>query len=113
MAEALADGADCVVTLGGIQSNHARATAVAACRAGLASYLILRTSDDVEKDPGLAGNLLISRRVGAYVQRFLSAFCAVLYLALVFGEAPRSSSIGPDFVRPVVVSAAGASKLAV
>ena len=30
LAEALAQGADCVVTLGGIQSNHCRATAVAA-----------------------------------------------------------------------------------
>lgn len=30
MAQALQDGADTVVTLGGIQSNHARATAVAA-----------------------------------------------------------------------------------
>ena len=30
IAQALQDGADTVVTLGGIQSNHARATAVAA-----------------------------------------------------------------------------------
>jgi hypothetical protein len=30
MAEALEGGSNCVVTIGGIQSNHARATAVAA-----------------------------------------------------------------------------------
>lgn len=30
LADALAQGSDCVVTAGGIQSNHCRATAVAA-----------------------------------------------------------------------------------
>lgn len=44
IADAKAQGADCVVTIGGIQSNHCRATAVAARYVGLDSYLILRTS---------------------------------------------------------------------
>jgi D-cysteine desulfhydrase len=44
IAEAKAQGADCVVTIGGVQSNHCRATAVAARYVGLDSYLILRTS---------------------------------------------------------------------
>lgn len=44
MAEALAQGADCVITVGGIQSNHCRATAVAAKYLNLDCYLILRTS---------------------------------------------------------------------
>lgn len=40
MAEAIEQGHDCVITIGGIQSNHCRATAVAAryaqyCRASL------------------------------------------------------------------------------
>jgi len=35
MAAAVAEGADCVVTLGGIQSNHCRATAAAAKYLGL------------------------------------------------------------------------------
>ena len=35
MWEALERGASCVITLGGIQSNHARATAVAARYLGL------------------------------------------------------------------------------
>ncbi len=47
-------GADCVVTAGGIQSNHARATAVAARYLGLEPHLILRTSrQDIGADPGL------------------------------------------------------------
>jgi 1-aminocyclopropane-1-carboxylate deaminase/D-cysteine desulfhydrase-like pyridoxal-dependent ACC family enzyme len=44
MADAVAQGADCVITVGGIQSNHCRATAVAAKYVNLDSYLILATS---------------------------------------------------------------------
>lgn len=38
MADALAKGADTVVTVGGIQSNHCRATAVAARHVSLALH---------------------------------------------------------------------------
>lgn len=44
MAEAVAEGADCVITVGGVQSNHCRATAVAAKYLNLDCYLVLRTS---------------------------------------------------------------------
>jgi 1-aminocyclopropane-1-carboxylate deaminase/D-cysteine desulfhydrase-like pyridoxal-dependent ACC family enzyme len=44
MADAVAQGADCVITIGGIQSNHCRATAVAAKYLNLDCFLILRTS---------------------------------------------------------------------
>lgn len=44
MADAVAQGADCIITIGGIQSNHCRATAVAARYLNLDCYLILRTS---------------------------------------------------------------------
>ena len=40
-AEARAQGADTVITCGGEQSNHCRATAVAAAQLGLGSYLLL------------------------------------------------------------------------
>ncbi|XP_050219154.1 bifunctional D-cysteine desulfhydrase/1-aminocyclopropane-1-carboxylate deaminase, mitochondrial [Mercurialis annua] len=69
MADAVDKGADCVITIGGIQSNHCRATAVAAKYLNLDSYLILRTSKLlVDQDPGLTGNLLVERLVGANVQ---------------------------------------------
>ncbi|XP_074582842.1 D-cysteine desulfhydrase 1, mitochondrial [Curcuma longa] len=68
MADAIKNGADCVITVGGIQSNHCRATAVAARYLNLGCYLILRTSKAlVEKDPGLVGNLLVERLVGAHI----------------------------------------------
>ena len=44
MADAVAQGADCIITIGGIQSNHCRATAVASKYLNLDCFLILRTS---------------------------------------------------------------------
>ncbi len=44
LAEAAAADARAVVTCGGVQSNHARATAVAAARLGLRPVLVLRGS---------------------------------------------------------------------
>ena len=64
LAEALAAGADSVITVGGIQSNHCRATAAAARRVGLTRHIILRTADPAT-DPGLVGNLMVDRMVGA------------------------------------------------
>ena len=46
--------------------QHARATAVAATRLGMESYLILRQNDaklEESVDPGLAGNLLLARYI--------------------------------------------------
>lgn len=68
MADAVRNGYDCVITIGGIQSNHARATAVAAKYLGLPCHLILRTSRHVvDHDPGLVGNLLVERMAGAHL----------------------------------------------
>ncbi|GAB2250011.1 hypothetical protein Droror1_Dr00013370 [Drosera rotundifolia] len=69
LADAVAQGADSIITIGGIQSNHCRASAVAAKYLGLDCYLILRTSKAlVDKDPGLTGNLLVERLVGAQIE---------------------------------------------
>jgi D-cysteine desulfhydrase len=66
MAEALAGGHDCVVTVGGLQSNHCRATAAAARLVGLDVHLALLVSDaKASADPGLEGNLLVDRMLGA------------------------------------------------
>jgi D-cysteine desulfhydrase len=67
MAEAVAEGATHVITCGGEQSNHARATAFAAAQLGMKSLLILRT-DDPEHPPAATGNILLDRLVGAELQ---------------------------------------------
>lgn len=68
MGEARAQRADTVITCGGIQSNHARATAVAAAALGLKCILLLRTPDQTTPLPN-SGNVLIDRMVGATIQR--------------------------------------------
>lgn len=67
MADALAEDATHVITCGGEQSNHARATAFAAAQLGLKSILILRT-DDPDQPPAATGNILLDRLVGADLQ---------------------------------------------
>jgi L-cysteate sulfo-lyase len=63
VAEALARGADTLVTLGAVQSNHCRQTAAAAAATGLRSILVLRG-----KAPAVAnGNLLLDHLLGARV----------------------------------------------
>ncbi len=64
LAEARGQGADTLVTCGGIQSNHARATAAVAARLGMRSVLVLRTADPAA-DPGFEGNVLLDRLLGA------------------------------------------------
>ncbi len=65
---------DSVITVGGLQSNHARATAVAARQIGLDPFLILRKPEPTEEtsnsdeDIGLTGNLLFNRMVGADIR---------------------------------------------
>jgi len=66
MAEAEAERATHVVTCGGEQSNHARATAMAAAQLGLASVLVLRT-DDPARPPAPTGNILLDQLCGAEI----------------------------------------------
>lgn len=63
VAEALAQGADTLVTCGAAQSNHARQTAAAAARFGLTCTLVLRG----EPPPQAQGNLLLDQILGAEI----------------------------------------------
>lgn len=61
LGDALAKGADTLVTLGAVQSNHCRQTAAAAAAAGLKCELILNG-----KEPEVPnGNLLLNELLGA------------------------------------------------
>lgn len=61
LKEALDEGCDYLITCGGIQSNHCRATAAAAVKLGMKSCLVLRGEDTDQPE----GNLLIDRLLGA------------------------------------------------
>ena len=70
-ADARARGARRVLTCGGVQSNHCRATAVAAARLGLNCLLFLRTDTPPGPDDAATGNLKLDRIVGAEI-RFIT-----------------------------------------
>jgi L-cysteate sulfo-lyase len=66
IAQAIEAGANCVITAGSTQSNHARQTAAAARRAGLEPHLVLYApggSPPAEPE----GNLLLDALLGAVV----------------------------------------------
>ncbi|MEM1446545.1 MAG: pyridoxal-phosphate dependent enzyme [Planctomycetota bacterium] len=69
VCDALRQSADTLVTMGGVQSNHCRATAAVAARLGLRSRLILRGRDPRDAEPSEAwqGNLVLDELFGAEV----------------------------------------------
>ena len=83
LARAIAQGCDTLITCGGMQSNHCRATAILGARLGLKVHLILRNEElrddepggEESRDEGLAsshpsapdGNLFLDYLVGASV----------------------------------------------
>ena len=68
LAEAVARGADTLVTVGGVQSNHARATAAAAASLGLRCVLIINGTPP----PHPSANALLDRLLGAEIEYIAS-----------------------------------------
>lgn len=68
VGEALENNCDYLITCGGIQSNHARATAAVAAKLGLGSYLVLRGDEKEEAE----GNLFLDKMLGANI-RFVTS----------------------------------------
>ena len=61
-AHALDYGFQTLVTCGGVQSNHCRATALVAAQLGLDCHLVLRADDEPEQN---TGNFLLDQLAGA------------------------------------------------
>lgn len=62
--DALSKGCDMLITCGGIQSNHCRATVATATLFGMKSAVLLRISET----PPVAGNYFLDKLMGADVQ---------------------------------------------
>ena len=73
MGEALEQGADTIITVGAVQSNHVRQTAAAACKLGLRCEVLL---EHRVKNPGQlylnSGNVLLDRVFGANLREYES-----------------------------------------
>jgi len=75
VADALAQGCDTLVSIGGVQSNHTRQVAAAAARSGLRCVLVQESWvdwPDVVYDR--VGNILLSRLMGAEVRLVKAGF---------------------------------------
>ncbi len=75
MADALAQGCDTLVSIGGVQSNHTRQVAAVAARVGLRCVLVQESWvdwPDVTYDR--TGNILLSRLMGADVRLVRAGF---------------------------------------
>ena len=100
IGEALAQGADTIVTAGALQSNHARQTAAAAANAGLKCTLLL--FDTVpHKEPAYrcSGNLLLDHLLGADVRIAPEGVDAVEFFGSTLRE--LSDAGGTPYVIPV------------
>ena len=65
MADALAKGADTIITTGAVQSNHCRLTLAAAVKEGLRCRLLLEERVPDSYDPDGSGNNFLFRLLGA------------------------------------------------
>ena len=73
--DALAQGADTLVTIGGIQSNHTRQVAAVAAHLGLNARLVQESWVDwPDAVNDRVGNILLSRVMGAHVELVESGF---------------------------------------
>jgi D-cysteine desulfhydrase len=106
LADAKAQDADVILTCGGLQSNHCRATAVAARQEGMDSVLFLRVADP-SVVPAPSANLLLDRLVGAEVRYISRADYA--RRAGLMAEAARALTAAGR--RPYVIPEGGSNAL--
>ena len=70
LGEALAQGCDTFITIGGLQSNHARLSAAACARTGLACELVLtRFVPQEDREYRRSGNILLDEIFGAKIHK--------------------------------------------
>ena len=66
LADAVKQGCDSVITFGGLQSNHVRATVLAAREVGLQTHvMVLNPTPEEDIKLTCEGNLLLNRLAGA------------------------------------------------
>ena len=71
MGEAVKQGADTIITVGAIQSNHVRQAAAAACKLGMACEVLLESRvRDPSEIYAKSGNVFLDRIFGANLRQF-------------------------------------------
>jgi D-cysteine desulfhydrase len=110
MAAALNEGANAVMTVGAVQSNHCRLTLAAAKREGLACYLVIEERVKNSYSPQANGNNLLFHLLG--VERiFVSPFGADIKAAISKARetVKRETGVEPYFIPGGASTTLGAS----
>lgn len=109
LADAQARGADTLVTCGGIQSNHARATAIVGAQLGMKSVLLLRTTgpDLDPKNAPFSGNVFLDKLVDATIRLITPAQYRERSALL----AETAEALGREGKRPYVIPEGGSNGL--
>jgi L-cysteate sulfo-lyase len=104
LGDALANGADTLVTQGAVQSNHVRQTAAVAAKFGMACEIILeeRTGSKAV-DYNRSGNVLLDELLGARVRRVSAGADMSVALAEVAAEVAEAGG------RPYVIPGGGSN----
>ena len=105
LGDALAQGADTVLTVGALQSNHARQTAAACARSGLDCELILRRSSHAGEAYLKSGNLLLDRLFGARLHLLLPQENREMHMAA------RAEALRAEGRRPYCIPVGGSCGL--
>lgn len=104
VAEALAQGADTLITVGAVQSNHCRLTLAAAAKEGLRCHLLLEERVPGSYDPKAPGNNFLFELLGAEVIRLMPSGADIP--AELQKEADAVSAAGG---RPYVIPGGGSN----
>ncbi len=94
MGEARERGADTIITVGAVQSNHVRQTAAAACKLGMKCEVLLehRVSDPSELYRN-SGNVLLDRIFGASLREYAAGTDFELAMEEVAGEVRAAGGV--------------------
>ncbi len=101
--QALAENADCLITVGAGQSNHCRMTAAAGARLGLETHLVL--SGDAPAT--LVGNQLLSHLFGAHLH--FTGADASHWGALEIAREALTDELAADGLRPHSIPIGGST----
>ena len=101
--EALASGADCLITVGAGQSNHCRMTAAAGARLGLETHLVLSG----DRPQQLVGNQLLSQLFGAHLH--YTGVPSAHWGALEIAREALTDELSADGLRPHSIPIGGST----
>ena len=94
MGEAQERGADTIITVGAVQSNHVRQTAAAACKLGMKCEVLLehRVSDPSELYRN-SGNVLLDRIFGAHLREYAAGTDFDVAMEEIAGEVRAAGGV--------------------